>query len=254
MHLLSWSRNGILMYAFLFTDTLIRFLSTESGLSPWQAKAMLICEICCEEVPLEEDMRTHLLLSHLENEMSCPLCSLSSVSYDELNFHISSAHPEIQDRAESVCGSPAPLKSRPPTGTPLKHNRDSSDGPKLGTTSSHSPRDNLRTTVEGVSSGTSSILTAPASQFQENVILPPAGATPVSWGSSAGGTPPISGASTSAVTTGSTRTALGSVKHCDYDKDKGQITLEHSKVKQKRMSSPRKGGLWGWRFIVEICL
>uniref|UniRef100_A0AAY4AKB4 Zinc finger-containing ubiquitin peptidase 1 n=1 Tax=Denticeps clupeoides TaxID=299321 RepID=A0AAY4AKB4_9TELE len=53
---------------------------------------MPICDICGEEVVSEADMRTHLLLSHLE--MSCPFCSLSGVSYDELSFHINSAHTE----------------------------------------------------------------------------------------------------------------------------------------------------------------
>ncbi|XP_047453706.1 zinc finger-containing ubiquitin peptidase 1 [Mugil cephalus] len=57
---------------------------------------MLTCDICGEVVMLEEDMKTHLLLSHLENDMCCPLCSLSGVSYDELCFHITSAHPEEQ--------------------------------------------------------------------------------------------------------------------------------------------------------------
>uniref|UniRef100_A0A671U0Z9 C2H2-type domain-containing protein n=1 Tax=Sparus aurata TaxID=8175 RepID=A0A671U0Z9_SPAAU len=60
---------------------------------------MLTCDICGEAIMFEEDMRTHLLLSHLENDMHCPLCSLSGVSYDELCFHISSAHPDKQDQA-----------------------------------------------------------------------------------------------------------------------------------------------------------
>lgn len=42
-------------------------------------------------------MKTHLLLSHLENEMHCPLCSLSGISYDEMSFHISTAHAEMHD-------------------------------------------------------------------------------------------------------------------------------------------------------------
>uniref|UniRef100_UPI0037E87BA8 zinc finger-containing ubiquitin peptidase 1 n=1 Tax=Semicossyphus pulcher TaxID=241346 RepID=UPI0037E87BA8 len=70
---------------------------------------MLTCEICGEEILLEEDMKTHLLLSHEENDMHCPLCSLSGVSYDELRFHISSAHPEEpildQSRSTSVCSA-----------------------------------------------------------------------------------------------------------------------------------------------------
>ncbi|XP_074539185.1 zinc finger-containing ubiquitin peptidase 1 isoform X2 [Halichoeres trimaculatus] len=64
---------------------------------------MLTCEICGEDFLLEEDLKTHLLLSHEENTISCPLCSLSGVSYDELCFHISSAHAEEQ----------SPKRSRP---------------------------------------------------------------------------------------------------------------------------------------------
>ncbi|XP_057690092.1 zinc finger-containing ubiquitin peptidase 1 [Corythoichthys intestinalis] len=62
---------------------------------------MLTCEICCEEIMLEEDLKTHLLLTHLENDMQCPLCPLSGVTYDELCFHISSAHPDEQDEAQN---------------------------------------------------------------------------------------------------------------------------------------------------------
>lgn len=54
---------------------------------------MLTCEICGEELLLE-DMKTHFLLNHLENDMYCPLCSLSGITFDELCFHISSAHPD----------------------------------------------------------------------------------------------------------------------------------------------------------------
>ncbi|XP_058503581.1 zinc finger-containing ubiquitin peptidase 1 isoform X1 [Solea solea] len=61
---------------------------------------MLTCEICGEDILLEEDMKTHLLLDHMENNMHCPLCSLSGVSYDELCFHISSAHPEKQQATQ----------------------------------------------------------------------------------------------------------------------------------------------------------
>ncbi|XP_028281798.1 zinc finger-containing ubiquitin peptidase 1 isoform X2 [Parambassis ranga] len=61
---------------------------------------MLTCEICGEELMLEEDMKTHLLLVHLENELHCPLCSLSGVSYDELCYHITSSHPEEQHRVQ----------------------------------------------------------------------------------------------------------------------------------------------------------
>lgn len=59
---------------------------------------MLTCEICGEELLLEEDLKTHLLLSHVENVMCCPFCSLSGISYDELSFHINTAHPDSRNR------------------------------------------------------------------------------------------------------------------------------------------------------------
>uniref|UniRef100_W5NKK3 Zinc finger-containing ubiquitin peptidase 1 n=1 Tax=Lepisosteus oculatus TaxID=7918 RepID=W5NKK3_LEPOC len=55
---------------------------------------MFACEICGEEGLSEADMKTHLLLSHLENEIRCPICCLSGVTYDELLFHIDIAHSE----------------------------------------------------------------------------------------------------------------------------------------------------------------
>uniref|UniRef100_H3D289 C2H2-type domain-containing protein n=1 Tax=Tetraodon nigroviridis TaxID=99883 RepID=H3D289_TETNG len=53
----------------------------------------LTCELCDEEL-LVEDMKTHFLLNHPDNDMYCPLCSLSGVSFDQLCSHISSAHPD----------------------------------------------------------------------------------------------------------------------------------------------------------------
>ena len=61
---------------------------------------MLTCVICGEELLFEEDMKTHILLSHLEDEASCPLCSLSGVSYDELTYHMNTAHPENHVQAQ----------------------------------------------------------------------------------------------------------------------------------------------------------
>ncbi|KAF4103036.1 zinc finger-containing ubiquitin peptidase 1 isoform X2 [Onychostoma macrolepis] len=68
---------------------------------------MPVCDICCEELPSEAEMRTHLFLSHTENVMACPFCSLSGISYDELNFHINTAHIEqdCQDTNTTVVDS-----------------------------------------------------------------------------------------------------------------------------------------------------
>ncbi|XP_046732838.1 zinc finger-containing ubiquitin peptidase 1 isoform X2 [Silurus meridionalis] len=56
---------------------------------------MPVCDICSEELSCDSELKTHLLLTHLENEVTCPLCSLSGVTYSELNFHISTAHSEM---------------------------------------------------------------------------------------------------------------------------------------------------------------
>uniref|UniRef100_A0A8C5PJ97 Zinc finger-containing ubiquitin peptidase 1 n=1 Tax=Leptobrachium leishanense TaxID=445787 RepID=A0A8C5PJ97_9ANUR len=53
---------------------------------------MLICDICTQELSSDEDMKSHLLLAHMEHDASCPLCTLAGLTYDELNFHINTAH------------------------------------------------------------------------------------------------------------------------------------------------------------------
>uniref|UniRef100_A0A8C6CTC8 Zinc finger-containing ubiquitin peptidase 1 n=1 Tax=Moschus moschiferus TaxID=68415 RepID=A0A8C6CTC8_MOSMO len=55
---------------------------------------MLSCDICGETVSSEPDMKAHLLIVHMENEVMCPLCKLSGVNYDEMCFHIEAAHFE----------------------------------------------------------------------------------------------------------------------------------------------------------------
>ncbi|KAM8789281.1 zinc finger-containing ubiquitin peptidase 1 isoform 2-T3 [Rhynchonycteris naso] len=55
---------------------------------------MLSCDICGETVTSESDMKAHLLIVHMENEVVCPFCKLSGVNYDEMCFHIETAHFE----------------------------------------------------------------------------------------------------------------------------------------------------------------
>ncbi|XP_048881084.1 zinc finger-containing ubiquitin peptidase 1 [Brienomyrus brachyistius] len=74
---------------------------------------MLVCDICGEEALLEEDMKTHLLLSHLEREISCPLCSMAGLTYDEIQFHINTAHPEADTQAQARQDEVDKNKSRP---------------------------------------------------------------------------------------------------------------------------------------------
>ncbi|KAM5165350.1 zinc finger-containing ubiquitin peptidase 1 [Mantella aurantiaca] len=55
---------------------------------------MLICDICTQEVPSEDDMRSHLLVAHMEGDCFCPFCSVTGLSFDELSYHINTAHPD----------------------------------------------------------------------------------------------------------------------------------------------------------------
>ncbi|KAK1170412.1 hypothetical protein AOXY_G7252 [Acipenser oxyrinchus oxyrinchus] len=73
---------------------------------------MFTCEICGEEGFSEPDIKTHLLINHFENEMSCPFCCLSGVTYDELEFHINVAHSE--ENSEAANSSEYPTKELSP--------------------------------------------------------------------------------------------------------------------------------------------
>ncbi|KAL4233294.1 hypothetical protein ACF0H5_007978 [Mactra antiquata] len=50
------------------------------------------CLICGQEGLSEEQMRAHVLLEHVENNICCPFCDLSGITADEMNVHINSVH------------------------------------------------------------------------------------------------------------------------------------------------------------------
>ncbi|XP_053565115.1 zinc finger-containing ubiquitin peptidase 1, partial [Bombina bombina] len=56
---------------------------------------MLVCDICTQEVASEADMKSHLQLEHIEQEASCPVCTIGGLTYDELNLHMLTAHVDI---------------------------------------------------------------------------------------------------------------------------------------------------------------
>ncbi|XP_073645626.1 zinc finger-containing ubiquitin peptidase 1 isoform X4 [Tursiops truncatus] len=66
---------------------------------------MLSCNICGETVTSEPDMKTHLLIVHMENEVTCPFCKLSDCNqplYDCpmcglicTNYHILQEHVDL---------------------------------------------------------------------------------------------------------------------------------------------------------------
>lgn len=184
--------------------------------------AMLTCDICGEAIMFEEDMRTHLLLSHLENDMRCPLCSLSGVSYDELCFHISSAHPDKQDQAHLT--SPSGCSTE--TNAAVMESVDDCTATQLLLTQSCTSGD----TCDGGSTGTPTT----ASSVTTDAV-PHRYRTAESGGASPEETLPT----TSTLITQGSKTRLKSVLLCDEEYI--GMKSEHSKAKQKRLSPPRKG-------------
>ncbi|XP_075952683.1 zinc finger-containing ubiquitin peptidase 1 isoform X1 [Anarhichas minor] len=185
---------------------------------------MLTCEICGEDIMLEEDMRTHVLLSHLENDMHCPLCPLSGVSYDELCFHISSAHPEKQRGAQhparfaSTSGRSAGMGSKKPQTPQSCPAGDGCDAAPTG-----------------------------ASRVTRDSVRPKPNSTPGSGGSSTGEAAPV----TSTLTAWSPKTRQESVRHCVEDKD--GLKAKHSEAKQKRRSSPGEEKLFSCPMCALVC-
>ncbi|XP_073341981.1 zinc finger-containing ubiquitin peptidase 1 isoform X2 [Pagrus major] len=196
---------------------------------------MLTCDICGEDIMFEEDMKTHLLLSHLENDMHCPLCSLSGVSYDELCFHISSAHPDEQDQAclTSASGCSAETHSA------VMESEEGRTAPQLLLTQSCTAGDTC--------DGAGAVTPTAASGVTTDAVPDTLSRTPESGGSSPGETLPT----TSTLITQSAKTRLESVRLCDQDNN--GMKSEHSKAKQKRLSSPRKEKLFSCPMCALVC-
>ncbi|KAF3691419.1 Zinc finger with UFM1-specific peptidase domain protein [Channa argus] len=173
---------------------------------------MLTCEICGEEILLEEDMKSHLLLSHLEKDMDCPLCSLSGVSYDELCFHISSAHPEKQPREQG----PAQISSK--SSYAAETNTVTTEREESQTSQSCSAIYSCDTIGEKTSTSASDITTDP--------VRPK----------------PIH-----------THEKERSSTVRPFDEDSDGIESKHNKVKQKRLSSPRKEKLYPCPMCALVC-
>ncbi|KAK2815415.1 hypothetical protein Q5P01_025882 [Channa striata] len=183
---------------------------------------MLTCEICGEEVLLEDDMKTHLLLSHLENDMTCPLCCLSGVSYDELCLHISSAHSETQHREQGAVEVTCTSSSLAETNT------DVTEREKPQTSQSCSASDNCDTIDEKTHTA-DSVRSKPNSTHER-------------------------GGSSSAhirLTTQSAKSRPHSVRLSVEDSD--GVQSEHNKAKQKRLSSPRKEKLYSCPMCALVC-
>ena len=71
--------------------------------------------------------------------MSCPLCSLSGVSYDDLNYHMNTAHPENHVQAQEPHrrnNVPSNPTACPSSGTQGNNNKAQTDCSQPGTLNS----------------------------------------------------------------------------------------------------------------------
>lgn len=74
-------------------------------------EAIHCCEICGQEGLRDEEMRTHMLLMHIEGAISCPFCDLSEISADEMYLHVNSVHLDYltpDDEYKSLCSGNSP--------------------------------------------------------------------------------------------------------------------------------------------------
>ncbi|XP_062278222.1 zinc finger-containing ubiquitin peptidase 1 [Scomber scombrus] len=186
---------------------------------------MLTCEICGEEIMLEEDMKTHLLISHLENDMHCPLCSLSGVSYNELCFHISSAHPEHTASSDCSAGTN--------TGGIERGKPQTSQSCSIGCSSAAAG--------EATSSGSSSVSKDSLQPEHNHGFM----LTPDRRALTHVETVPITS------TTLSSKTKPECVRSWS-DAAAGTIS-EHNEAKQKRLSSPVKEKLFSCPMCALVC-
>lgn len=185
---------------------------------------MPICDICCEELASDSDMRSHLLLSHLENEMSCPFCLLSGVTYDELNFHIGTEHQETDMDVQD---------------TPV-----AGDGATGGRRGSSMDLTNPTASRTDISSFSNSGLTptSPRHMFSPaNGTATPSSGIALTQGQGATfrtqASPPM------ATTPKGIQKLLKQAPSIHTDKTQ-ENTEGHRKSKQKHISSPKKGALY----------
>lgn len=50
------------------------------------------CLICGEKGLTQNEMRVHIMMAHVERDISCPFCDLSGITSNEMNLHINSVH------------------------------------------------------------------------------------------------------------------------------------------------------------------
>lgn len=72
-----------------------------------QDREMFVCEICGQDGLTEDEMKSHVLLTHVEAAVYCPFCDIEGANVDEMNYHINVAHLDcLTPSKEANTGSP----------------------------------------------------------------------------------------------------------------------------------------------------
>lgn len=74
------------------------------------------CLICGQNGFTEPEMREHIMMDHVEQEVCCPFCDLGGITANEMNIHINKAHldecfsPDGFDEGPSSSGCCSPIE------------------------------------------------------------------------------------------------------------------------------------------------
>ena len=66
--------------------------STPHKLGGKSVPLLFTCDICGQEGMNELDMRSHVLIEHVEHQISCPFCDLEGTTLEDMNCHINAQH------------------------------------------------------------------------------------------------------------------------------------------------------------------
>ncbi len=58
------------------------------------------CDVCGQEGLEEDAMRSHVLIEHVEGQVSCPFCDLEGISVDEMSIHVNRQHLDVLSPTE----------------------------------------------------------------------------------------------------------------------------------------------------------
>ena len=92
-----------------------------------KASGHYTCDLCGQDGLTDEDMRTHILIEHVEGEVSCPFCDLAGTTAEEMNVHVNAEHLNFNSPSKGSCGSLNPFSNS--SVTPSEGSGSSDNGP-----------------------------------------------------------------------------------------------------------------------------